>query len=94
MRRRDPALMAPLWSVAAAAQTERPPVVIALTEGGLLYSITVCGAGRLQGAHSQSVKYRTFLVLWALFSLYPPFSFLFFFSPGCGRQNLRDFHHV
>lgn len=42
-------LMASLWHVAAVGQIKRTPVAIALTEGGLLYSTPVCGAGGLRG---------------------------------------------
>ena len=44
--------MASLRPVAAAVQIEWSPVVIALTEGGLLYSAAVCGAGRRAVGHS------------------------------------------
>lgn len=45
----EPELTASLRPVAAAVQIEWSPVAIALTEGGLLYSAAVYGAGRLRG---------------------------------------------
>lgn len=49
---REPVLMASLRPVSAVVQIEWPPRVIALTEGGLLYSNAVCGAGRQAAGHS------------------------------------------
>lgn len=69
----EPVLTASLSPVAAAVQIEWSPVVIALTEGGLLYSAAVCGAGRRAALYSQSSKYRT----GSLFSI-----FSFFFVGG------------
>jgi len=71
----NPALMASLRPVAAVVQIEWPPVVTALTEGGLLYSATVCGAGRQAGrqAAGQSI-HNSLSTGWVL-----SFQFHFFF---------------
>lgn len=49
-----PVLTASLRRVAVAVQIEWSPVVIARTEGGLLYAAGVCGAGG--GLYSQIPK--------------------------------------
>lgn len=69
-----PVLMASLRPVAAAVQIEWSPVVIALTEGGLLYSATVCGAGRRAVGHSIHNPQSTGRVWSFQFSSFFPFS--------------------
>lgn len=71
-------MMASLRPVAAAVQIERSPVVIALTEGGLLYSAAVCGAGRQAAGHSIHNPQSTGRV-WS-------FSIFFFFPFGEGGR--------
>lgn len=73
-------MTASLRPVAAAVQIEWSPVVIALTEGGLLYSATVCGAGRQAAGHSIHNPQSTGRVWSFQFS-----SSLFFFVRGGGK---------
>lgn len=77
----QPVLMASLRPVAAAVQIEWSPRVIALTEGGLLYSATVYGAGRQAGR-----LWGTLFTILKVQDGFGLFNFLLFFFCVGGRE--------